>query len=276
MSEAAALCLIWLFQFGPNDHHLLNWLRSADAVEQRLLPLAELQEDWQPLWLVMHRRSDFPAAYFLGPTEAADFRAGLLFGTRRSLPGRQVPRFFLHAGLWQNEDLNQGLRPLETMALDDVEKIFRGFMGFYLARRLEASDTLRKELAARADQLMADVPEPYRHQAYVGAMQELGAHLLSIAHEIGRHQRRKDAAELCALLDHPATLFGFWQKAFTEMVFSGLYPQVDPDSGGARRRPWRRSRLGLSPDDKRWLAQEILGTDWTGTARQDFSFLCGP
>ena len=279
MSEAAVLCLLWLFSYGPNDYHLKTWLASADEIEQALLPLAELQAHWQPLWLVRHRRPDWPPVFALTASEQVEpdglgSLGSFFFGSRRSLPGWRVPRLFIAASLWREGGMERGLRPLDEMALDDVEKIFRGYLSLFLERRVAAVPGLRQDLLERAFELMQEAPPDRRAGAYSGALVDFGAHMLSVAHEVGRHRRRKSRAELCAVLSHPATLFGFWQRAVTETEFPGWIPTATSGSPTAGRRSWRQTAAVLSTDDKLWFLQRILGTSWSGEPQRDFAVLC--
>lgn len=281
---------IWVFSFwwayGPNDYHLTALLQSSDALEQQLLPLEELSELLSPLWIVPHGRPDWPPFLFLSEqTWNARAGFGLMLGTERLLPGLRAPRLLVSRDYLMDGRLEDGFRPLEPLAIDESNAFFRALLEVRLARVFDPPSGRRREssqfVERRSNELMKEAPAEARRGAYLHAQTDYGAHLLSIAHEIGRHQRRKKPGSMCALLTHPATLFGFWQRAVSEGAYPGLYAEkaekTDPTAALIpwNRESWRMTAAALEPEDKAWMAEQLLGTDWTGDPSRDFRMLCG-
>ena len=127
--------------------------------------------------------------------------------------------------------------------------------------------------------MMAEVPEPQRLAAYLSAASDFGSHLLSIAHEIGRAERRARGRgeDLCALLDPPRTLFALWAASVETGAYPGRYsvPSVGGEGadGGSMVREVT-TRRGLERRDKELFLAEVLGGVWTGDPAADFGHLC--
>ena len=277
---------IWVFSFwwayGPNDYHLTALLEGSDALEHQLLPLEQLSESVSPLWIVSHGRPDWPSFFFVSEqnwTARAGF--GFMLGTERFLPGLQAPRLLVSRDYLVDGKLEKGFRPLEPLAIDESNAFFRALLEVRLARAIKQLETVAQFVDRRSDELMGEVPADARRAAYLHAQTDYGAHLLSIGHEIGRHQRRKEQGSMCALLKHPATLFGFWQRTVLEGAYPGLYTsKLEPGDVAAalirsNRGAARMTEAVLEAQDKVWMAEKILGTNWSGDPSKDFVMLCG-
>jgi hypothetical protein len=103
-------------------------------------------------------------------------------------------------------------------------------------------------------------------------LEDFGAAALAIRHEIGRHARRRGEDRLCAVLGHPATLFGHWRRTFEEAEFRGSYRR--PDTDPRDRRAWVFTEKALEPEDEVWLLGTVLGVEASGDPCRDFAFLC--
>lgn len=279
MIECAVALALWWSAVGPNDFLLTAAVARTDPLERRLVPL-ERMIDRPALWLVEHARADWPQAFFVAEGEAGGRLPALSLGTRRLLPAVRGPRLFVHRSLFAEGGLEAGFRPLESLAVDEAEKLFRALFEAFFFHHLEASPGAAATLSKRAQELMAEAPEGHRREAYVGAAEDFVAHLLSISHELGRHRRRKSADQLCALLRHPATLFGFWRRTLATGSFHGLYPRLDAGvdtparSPLGGRRQWVRTSAVLEPEDKAWLLADVLAMPASGEPEQDFAFMC--
>ncbi len=278
---------IWAFSFwwafGPNDYHLTTLLHEADVLEHRLLPLDELANSVSPLWIVAHGRSEWPPFLFVDEQDW-DRQTGLgfLFGTERLLPNLMAPRLFVSRKYLVGGELARGFRRLEPLAIDESNALFRALMEIHLSRVADRRPSIANFVEQRSHELMTEVPEGARRAAYLHAQADYSAHLLSVGHEIGRHQRRKKSGALCGLLGHPGTLFGFWHRAVTAGSYPGLY--FRSAESGARstqmlhltRGDWRMTQASLEAQDKSWMANAILGTGWSGDPTEDFVILCEP
>ncbi|MEM8996679.1 MAG: hypothetical protein AAGF23_17975, partial [Acidobacteriota bacterium] len=187
-----------------------------------------------------------------------------------------VPRLLLAPGHFRGPD--GGVGPLEELEPDSAERLLNGLLGASLDRRSRRDGDFARDLAARAAVTMADVPRPYQVPAFRTALVDFGAHIFSISHEIGRHQRRRlgRGETLCAALGHPASLFGLWRRALESGEYFGYRPTSAEGSQtrGLGSGPWVRTKGLLSRGDKDWLLTQ-LGVDWRGDPAEDFRFLCG-
>ncbi|MEM1177704.1 MAG: hypothetical protein AAGM22_05135 [Acidobacteriota bacterium] len=276
MNGAIALGL-WLLTWSPNHHDLADRIASADALEGQLVPWSAIMEPAWPLWFAWHERPVFGPAVFIPAGDWESGQALLLAGTDRLLPHLFVPRVLLAPGHYRNR--NGRLKNLEGLEPDSTERLLHALIGASLEMRLEKDRDFAREFRRRATQTMRDVPPAQQSGAYGGALVDFGAHILSMSHEIGRHQRRRlgRGETLCAVLDHPASLFGLWKRALESGEYVG-YKRSPTASGSAIRRGlggggWVRTEARLSRADKDWLLAS-LGVEWTGEPSTDFRFLC--
>ncbi len=290
MTSLAAWCVSWFLAIGPNHYYLNQAVASTDIVEIRIMPWSRMIDGAGPLWLAFHDQRE-PLAIFL-PSSAVDLghaggathrpAAGLLAMSflgappERFLPGLDVPRLVLSRAAFSRRlgDVPSFAR-LERLPVDAAESLSRS-LGEAWLRRLSTTDS---EAAAwidrRAHELMAEVPSQHRTEVFASALVDFHAHILSIAHEIGRQYRRQPSDEssrergFCAQLEAERGLFGLWRKAHGDGGYFG-YKSADSETPGAIA---GRTRAVLAPSDKRWWA-EFLGQSWTGDPVHDFGFLC--
>ena len=89
-----------------------------------------------------------------------------------------------------------------------------------------------------------------------------GSHLLSLANEVERLERRRRArggSDLCQLIEGRVGLLGFWERAFVGPFAGSAF-----DSRGEEVVRW------LADADKRQLVEEVFGGAWRGDAVADF------
>lgn len=262
----AALALGLTLLIGPDGGTLEPALRAAE----KTLPVAPLIAELPRLWLVMHRRDDWPMAFYSSPGATVAGPAAALAAAgdgSRLLPGLRLPRLFLYAPYYRPGD-DPG-RAIAEMPIDVADYFFRALIDARLERAL-AADAEAAVYRARAGRVMAEVPAPQRLDAFREAVAAFAANALSVANEIARSHRRRRArgGDLCRLLDHPRTLFASWrERTFGDGGFPGLYRR----SGGGGVAFTRRS---LGHDDKAWAIRSVLGGAWTGDPRHDFAALC--
>ncbi|MEO1367589.1 MAG: hypothetical protein AAFX50_10470 [Acidobacteriota bacterium] len=275
MTGAIALGL-WFLSWVPNHHGLAASIDAADPLEHRLVPWQAIAEPSWPLWLVWHERPVLGAAVFIPDDDWNSTQALLLAGTDRLLPQLSVPRLLLAPEHFQGPDGSLGA--LEELKPDSAERLLNGLLGASMDRRARSDAAFARDLAARAAVTMADVPRPFQVQAFRAALVDFGAHIFSISHEVGRHQRRRlgRGETLCAVLDHPASLFGLWRRALESGEYFGYRPVSAEGSQtrGFGTGRWVRTRGLLDRGDKDWLLGQ-LGVEWSGDPAEDFSFLCG-
>jgi hypothetical protein len=273
---AAAIC----FAFGPNDAVLQTRLAATDALESRLVPWQTLAAGASPLWLVIaDGLPSGPATYLpakvLTPAELLWMGKGAV----RMLPALAVPRLLLDADFVATNTASSGrtswplLAPLETLPIDRAEPFLHALLEARLDRLSVVDGDAAAELRTRAAELFVELPQEQRESAYHAALADFGATLLTVAHEIGRQERRRRAAgaSLCALLERPASLFGHWRRTLGESAFAGLWRR---DAGGGAAPEWLPTTAVLAVADKRWLIGRLLGLPWTGDPTRDFAFLC--
>lgn len=272
MSAVGTWAAILFLAFGPGGWQIEARHQRADALERRLVPLGWLGETPRGLWLAVHPDPGRSALWVEPGTSAA-------FVLDVPLPG--APYVVLDAGA----HLRPAVSPADSRAeartwlaterlpVDSAEHYYRALLDAHAALTLSRDSSWRGSLAVRADAAMSGVPAEHRADAFREATLEFAAHVLSVAHEIGRHVRRREPGALCGVLGHPATLFGAWERAHGDASFvGGWWQSGDPDSG--RPGVWRLPPTGLRPEDKRWVVREILGASWTGDPKKDFAFLC--
>jgi hypothetical protein len=252
------------------------------AVHRRLLApagaFADLLAAADGSWVVWHHHRDWARAFYSPPEEDVRALAVTSAGAvERLLPGLRVPRIFLYVPTYRPGGTSStGSAALSEQAVDVAEHYFHALVELYLDRRLrEPGSWFRRLAEARAAELMDEVPPAGRLPAYADAAADFAAHLLSIAHEIGRADRRAAArgTDLCGLLDPPRTLFALWRRSIRSGVYRGRYrPAFEPGAGATAA---VESRRGLGEEDKRRILDELLH-GWTGDPARDFAGLCRP
>lgn len=260
--------------FGPDGfavhRRILAVPESAIAA-----PVDELLAVADGSWVVWHRQRSWARAFY-SPPEDSVLLLAVAAGAgsvERLLPGLEIPRLFLHAPTYRPEGTAVGL---SAQAVDVAENYYHALVELYLDHQLRQPRSWFRRLAAdRAGEVMAEVPAVHRLEAYADAVSAFAAHLLSIAHEIGRADRRAAARgeDLCALLDPPRTLFGLWRRSVRSGIYRGRYPHAD-DGGGSPA--LATSRHGLAETDKRRILDELFDGRWTGEPVEDFAYLCQP
>ena len=243
MTELIA-AFAWIF--GAN-----GFLIAGNAPQA--LPSSWLEPVAERTWVTFHDRADWAMAFYL-PAGSQGVE---------SLPGRLV----LYAPYYLAPD---GLRDTDDMPVDVAEHYFHALLEASFETSVYATS-----VAPRAAELMQDVPGPRRLAAYLSASADFGSHALSIANELHRAARRQAAAgkNLCDLIDHPATLFGSWQRSFAHGLYRGRYQP--PATAENAAPPWATSRAGLETQDKLRFVSEVLDVAWTGDPARDFADLCG-
>jgi hypothetical protein len=168
------------------------------------------------------------------------------------------------------------LRPVEDMQVDVCEPYFHALLDAYLRRQIGMPrSALGHELRRRAELAMPDVPRRHRVEAYLDAQASFGAHLLSVANELDRSARRHRARgrSLCHVIDRPLPLLRLWNAVLGGAQYPGAYA-IDTAPGNSGE--VYLSRSVLSVDDKRFLVDQVLHEDWSGSVERDLApRLCG-
>ena len=276
MTGVAEWLLALLFTLGPNGYLIDGQLATPQV--QRGLPVSWVGSFSARVWVVFHSWDAAPMALYVpaeGLSQVSLWSLTAASGLPRLLPGMAAPRLFLFAPYYRSET---GMVAIERMPVDVSEHYFHALLEAYLDLEVEhASGIYGAAVAERAAVVMTDVPPRHRREAYLSAVAEFGSHILSLANEVERSEKRQRAAgkDLCALVDHPATLFGLWRRSFHESPYSGGYflsPEPGSETAAASR--WVRSRRFLESRDKELFLQHVLAGFWSGEARSDFEHLC--
>lgn len=270
MTGLAGLLLSVAWMVGANGGLIARHLASSELAPSLAKPI----ETAAGTWVVFHHQEPWARAFYAPPEEGFTLAALVTdeAALERLLPGLEVPRIFLYAPYYRD---GGGLLPLVEMAVDVAEAYFNALLVATLDRELwRDGSTYRRAILERAEAVMAEAPEPQRVEVYLGALSDFGSHLLSVANEIARADRRARARgrDLCGLLDPPLTLFALWRQSIRDISYRGRY-RTPPDlEGGAVR--WLTTRRGLEPLDKALFLEEVLGGAWTGEPARDFAHLC--
>ncbi len=179
-----------------------------------------------------------------------------------------APQIYLFAPYFLSTD---GLADLASLPVDVAEYYLHALLDARLDLEQSGSDQAWQQwVKERADLLMADVPESQRRSAYLAAVSDFGAHILSLANEVVRlqHRQRLQGRDVCRSVGHPASLFGLWERSFAVGAFAGHYSTPQGSSSLA----WTGL---LERRDKIALVRHVLGLEWSGTAGIDFSMFCG-
>ena len=190
------------------------------------------------------------------------------------------PRLFLYAPYYLRAG---GLREAPEMSVDVAEYYFHALLEarFDLVEGRGGS-AYGSYVVARSANLLADVPESQRGAAYLDAVADFGAHVLSLVQEILRIESRhrpsgaRPGSEVCRLLDHPASLFALWRTSLQHGAFVGQFEAERVSAGEADDDRWVISRHPLAWRDKENFLREVFGRAWTGDPAQDFAWLCFP
>lgn len=184
------------------------------------------------------------------------------------LPGRggSPDRLALYGPAYLN---GLELRPVLDLTVDLCEAYFHALLEGYLVRHMaQPGDPLGAELRQRAFTVMTDVPDPQRYAAYQDAQASFGAHLLAVANELDRSERRRrtHGGSLCASLSRPLPLFALWERVLGDDRFQGAYV-VGPEGN----EQVRFSHTSLARADKRLLVERVLRAPWRGSAAADLA-----
>ena len=282
MSGLAGVLWTLAVAFGPNGYLVENQLTEATT-----LPLEIPRAAASGWWVVFHQQDAWVPAFYVPPeTDVAGFGLNAAISAApidRLLPALQVPRLFLYAPYYREDGR---LRPLSDMAIDVAESYLHALFEASLANDRRALARLSvapfvTHAAHRAAELMPEVPPSQRLEAYLVAVREFVSHLLSMANEIERADRRarERQRDLCALLDPPRTLFALWQQSIRKAHYPGRYDVATEAEPAEPRetlaaKEWRSTRRGLEPSDKSRVLAELLAGLWTGNAARDFRALC--
>ncbi len=270
MPGPAELLLICLWSFGPGGWWVEAQLEDAEV--RRALPVAWLERTAARSRIRFHQLPGGVMALYLPPEPPPAGGAAQREAAAVAAPATDVPTIVLYAPYY----LADGhLVALGEMPVDVAEHYFHAWMEAYLDGEVRGDVAVRETLERRAAELLLDVPPSRRLEAYLTALAELGAHLLSVANEIARTSGRFRARgkDLCPLIEHPATLFGLWRRSWGETPFPGRYfLPATPDAPGSGG--WRTSRHPLKAEDKAWLLRQVFAGFWRGDPRQDFAWLC--
>ena len=281
MTGLAGLLLHAFWFFAPDGYLLARQLDGSPVAPA----LAKLSPAIESSWIVFHRRPDWAMAFYSPPE--ADLAmmellaAEVLVEPERLLPRLRLPRIFLYAPYYSFGAASStgDLVAVESMALDVAESYFHALLEAFLDREARHPESLYLAAArGRAGSVMSEVPEPQRLAAYLSAATDFASHLLSIAHEIDRAERRARSRgkDLCALLDPPRTLFALWAASVSTASYPGRYTVLssgEGDGGGGIVRQMT-TRGGLERRDKELVLEEVFSGHWTGDVGRDFGHLC--
>ena len=258
MIALAEWVLAFAWTFGSNGHLLAQPFMGEDG-----LPASWLRPISTQSRVIFHDRAEWSMAFYVAPPSGSGSDSALGAG----------PRVFLFAPYYLAPN---GLVDANQMSVDVAEYYFHALLDGRLDLEVRRPDSSYREVvASRAGELMGDVPERFRQAAYLSAVSDFGAHLMSIANEIVRAFRRQSAVgrDLCQLIDQPSSLFGLWTRSFRDGAYTGRYLDTGEANAGERPR-WEESQEPLTVGDKKMLVQEILKASWSGDAAQDFAWLC--
>ncbi|MEM9409424.1 MAG: hypothetical protein AAGA81_25575 [Acidobacteriota bacterium] len=267
----AALSPAGAVQIGEAESRSLRLLEHAHLPLDPLLPLVE------SLALRRHSMPGLALAYYqpaiLGTTKSRE-----LEGT-----GLQT------ASLWLREDLVASPpggsaggalvveRPFyfELSVLDatpDVaEPLFYSLFMARLHQRYEREPLFAQGLRDVATGAFGEAAQPADDEdlaaEFIMASSAFASHLMTVANEIERAERRRHAQGrdgLCAQLRAGAGLFGQWQQAFDAPAF----PVSTFSSDGVER------TRDVGPEHRRWVVEVLLAdSGWRG-ASEDHVHLC--
>ena len=260
MIAVAELVLAVAWTFGANGFLVAQPFHGSEG-----LPAAWLRPVSARTRVVFHDRADWSMAFYVPSPDAG--------ATPAAAPSADGPRIFLFAPYYLAPG---GLVPAAHLPVDVAEYYFHAVLEGRLDLEIRRPDAAyRRFVRERAEELMSDVPARVRQTAYLAAVSDFGAHLLSIANEIARAALRQNGAgrDLCGLIGQPASLFGLWERSFSEGAYPGHYLDPGETTAGAAPR-WGKSRQSLARRDKEMLLREILRAGWSGEAARDFAWLC--
>lgn len=253
------------------------------------LPVASLVRTANRLWTCYHDDDSVPVVRFVprsrastdperdqeradreaGGQEGQAGRMGETNGGARpvgpcGLTEEQSPAIVLYRPYYVPQGRSQAIQDLPV---DTASALYAALIRAGAAGGANGQGSDAEEWAARAQTTMTDVPLAQQQAVFREAAIDFLAHALSVAHEIGRHERRRRArgATLCGFFDRPDSLFGAWTTVFGAGHYGGLY-----HDGTA----WVASRSGLTVDDRQWLVESVLSSSWTGDAEHDFAWIC--
>ncbi len=312
LSTVPCLCLclalaICLAQAAPAQSPVATQAAGPDLLQDLLrraaeppaaLPLDFARSLGSRLALVWHQNPGAPMAYALpwaaisSSDAAADQRKDGSPNIRQPADFAPLPEgsshpgsLFLHVSYLGS---NGRMRPFRDLPVDAAEQLLHALLDVYLAGLWPPSqaaplDGVGQSLQQRAEILLPDLPAWAQREAYLAALGDFGAHILSIANEVERLFARR-GSRLCAAVDLRHTLFGLWTRSFRDGRYAGRYYQPAATRAGDPEPPespaggpslpttgyWVEA-APLTPDDKRLVVEAILGAAWQGDARADLA-----
>lgn len=228
----------------------------------------------EEMWVVFHREDQWQMAFTLAPNESPGALNG--FAHDGLLPPLERPKLLLYAPYFRSPAgrVWKG----EQMAVDVAEHLFKAQLLFLLQQEVAATSEYGFWAKGRANVLFDQIEPEHRLGAYLEAISDFGAHLLSMANEIRRHMERARArgVDPCRLLAPTVPLARLWAGSFgTEGYYPGGYwqePTLRQSTGS-----WRMTRKSLAKEDKTTFLRQILKEPWHGDASRDLASLCrGP
>ncbi|MDY7094419.1 MAG: hypothetical protein SX243_15720, partial [Acidobacteriota bacterium] len=178
--------------------------------------------------------------------------------------------FSLYEPAYRRDD--QWIPPVE-LTVDAAEYLFNNLVLLYLEEEVRRASPFGRQLAARAQELLASLPEEVRQPAYLQAAADFASHALAVAGQLERSARRHQNRDsnVCRHKDAPWSLFGLWDRIFTTTHYPASYhpaPSNDSDELAAPQRAVTTD-ISLTSEDKELLRRYLFGDVWDGSKEHD-------
>ena len=257
----------WPVHGQPPASHPRQFDGPLVLAESEHLPTGFATEILKELTIRLHRDRSLAMAFYqpgLAPAQAqAEWRGGTLW--------LYEPHYPIDAS---------GRLTVAAAPPDVVEYLGYSLLLAYLHRALaddpELASQIRRRAGAQAPAASIDGPPSERDgleragvvgdaelAAYVLATASFGSHLLSLANEIERSERRRrDSGRggLCPMLRREEGLFSLWVAANSEQQFVG----------SAFDQNGREVPVAIDAEDKKLIRDRVFGGFWAGSVARDF------
>jgi hypothetical protein len=162
--------------------------------------------------------------------------------------------------------------PPVDLTVDAAEYLFNNLVSLYLEEEVRRGSPFGRRLDARAQKLLAPLPEQVRQPAYLQAAADFASHALAVAGQLERSARRHESKDsnICRHKDAPWSLFGLWDSIFTTTPYPASYhPAPSSDSEPVSPQPAITTDISLTLEDKSLLRQHLFGDFWSGSKEHD-------
>jgi hypothetical protein len=240
-------------------------LREAQQVGH--LPLEFAWPVLARLEVHFHDLPGFPPALF--STVPLPFLEGRLEDEAADPPEPPRPRLYLDS---RNYLRDGALIPILDLPVDSSEYLFNALLYAFLQHYYQTAEAaVRAKLEGRAKALLPDLGAETRLEGYLHAVADFGSHALSVANQLERSARhhRSRGTDLCLHFNRPYSLFGLWDRIFTDLPYEARYYQPPKKEGEVGR--WVETGRGIAVEDKRWLVKTAFQSRWQGSRGEDLA-----